>query len=270
MKADLHCHSNCSDGELSPLELIERARHLGLQHFAITDHDTVAAYAQLEHIETGDLNLHTGIEFSSMWSGRDIHIVGLDIDIEHPALLNAVEAQNQRREKRAQAIANKLEKAGVKNALDCAIEVAGKAQLGRPHFAQVLIAQGKVKNHKQAFDRYLAMGKSCYVASEWPSIEEICRVILTAGGVPILAHPTKYKMTATKLRALVKDFTNAGGKALEFSSGQSNKDSQAFLKSLCLEHKLKASPASDFHSDHQSWAKLGRVGELPADIACVV
>lgn len=267
MKVDLHCHSFCSDGEHSPLELIDKAKSTGLNILAVTDHDSIEAYQKYfsqsaESQGETPLNLHTGVELSCQWASHEIHIVGLDFDIKHEVLLSAIESQKNLRHQRAENIAQKLEKKGVKNALQEAQQLASGQAIGRPHFAEVLINQGLVKTHKQAFDRYLGIGKSCYCSSEWPDIAEVNRIIKEAGGFSVLAHPTRYKMTASKLRRLVSYFAQQQGDAIEFVGGNGSKDSEHFLRGLCEEHALMASPASDFHSEKQIWQKLGRVGEI--------
>ncbi len=184
-------------------------------------------------------------------------------------MVAAVKSQASLRRKRAENIAQKLEKKDVINAFAEAEKLASGQAIGRPHFAQVLIQQGLVKTQNQAFDRYLGIGKSCYCQSDWPDIADVNAIIKEAGGFSVLAHPTRYKMTASKLRRLVTYFAQQGGDALEFVGGSGSKDSQQFLRNLCEEHQLMASPASDFHSEKQVWQKLGRVGEIPKAITPV-
>lgn len=269
MKIDLHCHSSWSDGQLSFEALLQKAFDLELTHLAITDHDTFAGYQVFQNSKrlTNQghiLALYTGLEISCRWSNMDIHIVGLDFDIKNTMINSAMFAQNKCREERAEKIADKLEKQGFLNALEGARVFAKEGVIGRPHFAEFLVANGHVKDMKQAFDRYLAQGKSCYQASAWPDIAEAIMWIHSAGGKAVLAHPTRYKMTATKLRRLVAYFAENGGQALEFVGGAGNKDSQQFLISLCKEHRLMASAASDFHHEKQIWQQLGRTGEIPS------
>lgn len=271
MKIDLHCHSSYSDGQLSFEALLQKALALNLTHLAITDHDNFVGYQQFqlskirlsckEDIKTR-LALYTGLEISCRWSNTDIHIVGLDFDINNPELNAAMLAQQSRRTDRANKVAQKLEKQGFANALAGARSFAKGEMIGRPHFAEFLVDAGYVKDTKQAFDRYLGQGKSCYQATAWPDIAEAVAWIKAAGGKAVLAHPTRYKMTATKLRRLVAYFVEHGGQALEFVGGAGNKDSQQFLTSLCKEHGLMASAASDFHHEQQVWQQLGRTGEI--------
>jgi predicted metal-dependent phosphoesterase TrpH len=163
-------------------------------------------------------------------------------------------------------MAYKLSKQGINGALEGAKELASGGAVGRPHFAQFLVNNHHVKDFKQAFDRYLGQGKSCYQVTEWPDIAEAIDYIQKAGGQSVMAHPTRYKMTATKLRRLIAYFAENNGQALEFIGSSGSKDSQQFIASLCKEHDLLASPASDFHSEQQVWQQLGRTGDIPRSI----
>ena len=267
-KHDFHCHSNYSDGELSFDALISKAQNLGLQQLAITDHDTIAGYQKLsiEQNPSGALQLFTGVEISCRWANADIHIVGLDFDINNTELVTALAQQNNKRDERAERMGQKLAKLGIEGALLGAKALANGGAVGRPHFAQFLVNNNHAKDLKQAFDRYLGQGKSCYQVTEWPDVAEAIGWIKAANGKAVMAHPTRYKMTATKLRNLVAYFAENGGQALEFIGGSGSKDTQQFIASLCKEHNLLASAASDFHSEKQVWQQLGRTGEIPRNL----
>ena len=126
---DLHCHTNCSDGQLSPLELVHLAVDNNITHLAITDHDTVAAHRQLAAVDNLGVNLISGIELSSQWSKAGIHIVGLNIDINSPAIINAEMHQEKVRLQRLERIAYKLHKRGFENILAGAQQEAGTKQV---------------------------------------------------------------------------------------------------------------------------------------------
>ena len=155
-------HSLHSDGSLSPQALLELACERGVDQMAITDHDTISAYAELTgspEIANKSVKLITGCEFSCLWSGRNIHVVGLNLDLQEPGLLNAMEIQAKARIERAQTIADILSRQGFENTLEGAQANAAGGTIGRPHFAQYLIDAGYVKNMKQAFKQYLGAGK---------------------------------------------------------------------------------------------------------------
>ena len=162
MIIDFHCHSNASDGALSPLELIEQAIAAGIAQFAITDHDTVAGYRQAlleQHNWPAGFDLRPGVELSCRWANDTVHIVGLDIDTEHPVMLAGLQRLGEARLQRAATIAERLGRQGFTGALEGATAQAGRSQIGRPHFAAWLVSQGHVADARAAFDRYLGAGK---------------------------------------------------------------------------------------------------------------
>ncbi len=271
MKIDLHCHTQASDGQLSAADLISKAIEKQISMLAITDHDTLRAYHELRS-ENGFClpetapKLYSGVEISCLWSNMDIHIIGLDIDVDHPVLHEALEQQKLLRKARAERIAQKLEARGIKNALEESRRFARGDNIGRPHFAQLLIERGVVKNFKQAFEQYLGPGKQAYFSCEWPDIEQALSWIKEAGGQGVLAHPLRYRLTAAKLRRLLQYFKDSGGHALEFSGGSHNKDKVHLLSYLCQHHDLAVSLGSDFHSEDYSWQQLGSTAVLPAGL----
>ncbi|WP_375193506.1 PHP domain-containing protein [Marinobacter sp.] len=267
---DLHCHSTASDGALSPAALVARAAEKGVTHLALTDHDTISGLSEAATAaRTHDIQLIPGTELSCLWKSRTIHIVGLDFDPADPGLLAALEQQNDNRWARARMIASRLEKLAVPDLLDRATVRAGGDVPGRPHFAEVLVERGVVRNAAQAFKRYLGTGKAGDVKAYWPDLSEVVNWINAAGGIAVLAHPRKYQLTATKLRELTADFRRAGGRALEVStSGQSSGD-LGFLAELCRKEQLLASQGSDFHFPGAPWCELGRIMKMPDGLAPV-
>lgn len=262
---DLHCHTHFSDGLLSPEAVVARAKERGVEVLAITDHDTIAALgiAQKAALDAG-ITLISGIEFSSQWGKGGVHIVGLGVDVNSPALIAAVELQEQARAERALAIADRLSKAGFPGALFGAQEIAGNATLGRPHFAQYLVAVGAVKNINAAFKKYLGTGKPADVKYQWPLMDRVIGWIHAAGGVAVLAHPAKYELTRTKMCAMVDSFVAAGGDALEVISGLQSAALTEDLLRIANARSLHASCGSDFHLPDQDWQELGSFGKLPA------
>lgn len=267
---DLHCHSTASDGALSPAALVARAAEHGVTHLALTDHDTIAGLAEAsDAARQQGICLIAGIELSCLWKSRTIHVVGLDFNPEDEAFTAALELQNQNRWARARAIAERLDKLAIPDLLRRATAEAGGDVPGRPHFAAVLVEQGVVRNTAQAFKRYLGTGKQGDVKAYWPELSEVVRWIDEAGGIAVLAHPRKYQLTATRLRALTADFQRAGGRAIEVStSGQSSGD-LGFLAELCRRENLLASQGSDFHFPGAPWCELGRIMKMPDGLAPV-
>jgi len=293
---DLHTHSYCSDGQLSPAELVTLARRQGVTVLALTDHDTLDGIAEaqqaalepfdavanevlddaMENTTSEDttsedtntnnykpLTIITGIELSTQWRGRGIHIIGLNIDIDSPVLKAAIHAQTQTRIQRAETIAQRLEKAGVKDALAGAKRHAGGGAIGRPHFAQYMVDSGYVSTIPQAFKRYLGAGKVGDVKQCWPDIDEAVKWIVQAGGIAVLAHPDKYDLTRTKLYELLGDFSEAGGRGMEVVSGHQDKSVTLKLARAADDFSLLASCGSDFHSPKNTWQAVGRYSPLP-------
>jgi len=262
---DLHCHTHFSDGLLSPEAVVARAKERGVAVLAITDHDTIAALGIAQKAALGaGITLISGIEFSSQWGKGGVHIVGLGVDVNSPTLMAAVKFQEEARTARALAIADRLSKAGFPGALLGAQEIAGNATLGRPHFAQYLVAIGAVKNINAAFKKYLGTGKSADVKYQWPLMDQVIGWIHAAGGVAVLAHPAKYELTRTKMCALVDSFVAAGGDALEVISGLQPAALTEDLLRIAKARSLYASCGSDFHFPDQPWQDLGGFGKLPA------
>lgn len=261
---DLHSHTDCSDGHLSPSDLVLRAKAKGVDVLAITDHDTIASW-QMAEATAREIGLHLipGIEFSSQWQKIGVHIVGLNLSVDSPELHQAILAQNQSREQRSIQIAEKLNKMGIPGALEGAREIAGSATVARPHFAQYLIAQGHVKDMNAAFKKYLGQGKAADVKYQWPEITEVISWIKNAGGIAVLAHPAKYELTRTKLCKLVSEFAEAGGDAMEIISGQQPDTVTKDLLRISNQFNLYASCGSDFHQPAQPWQELGQFGRLP-------
>ncbi|WP_372986430.1 PHP domain-containing protein [Marinobacter sp.] len=261
---DLHCHSTASDGALAPVDLIARAAEKGVTHLALTDHDTLNGLPEAARAasESG-ITLVSGIELSCLWKGRTIHVVGLDFDREDPAFTARVAQQTDNRRARAAMIAERLQRLKVPDLLERATAKAGSDVPGRPHFAEALIEAGVVRNAAQAFKRYLGAGKPGDVRAYWPELPEVVQWITDAGGIAVLAHPRKYKLTATKLRELTSEFCRAGGQGIEVStSGQSSGD-LGFLAELCRRNGMWASQGSDFHFPGAPWCELGNIMKMP-------
>ncbi len=267
MIADLHTHTNASDGILRPHELVSRAKLHGVELLAITDHDTTDGIIEAQlTAQKEKIAFVAGIEFSCQWQGKGIHIVGLNIDIRNAQLQEAIAKQKATRQARAELIAERLAKAGFDGTLEGAKAIAGNAEIGRPHFAQFMVEKGFVRSAEQAFKRYLGNGKIGDVKQGWPEFDEIAPVIRTAGGRAVLAHPDKYKLTRSKLRVCLADFVAAGGEGIEVISGQQTPNITRNMAQLCERFNLLASCGSDFHHPNAGWQALGRCGKLPEDL----
>ena len=265
MIVDFHTHSLASDGALTPLELVRRAKAAGVRQFALTDHDTTAGYLSVRHTsEADEVGLISGVELSCLWATTTVHVVGLNFDADASQIIAVVEQLTQAREERAKKIAMRLAGVGIDGALEGAKAVANESQIGRPHFATWMVEAGAVNSVTEAFDKYLGARKIGDVKMFWPPLSDVVQAITQAGGVAILAHPLKYRLTGMKLRALINDFKAAGGGAIEVLNGRQPETDLKRLSQLAEGNGLMCSVGSDFHRDFEYGPKLGiDVGRLP-------
>ena len=261
---DLHSHSTASDGSLSPTALVERAIEQGVDVLALTDHDGTEGIheAQLAARDT-NLTLIPGVEISVTWGGTTIHIVGLNVDIEHSALQHGLQSMRDYRIGRAEEIAKRLDKAGIPDALEGAKKYASEIMLGRLHFAKFLVEYDYAKDISDVFKRYLVRNKPGYVPGQWASLSDAVSWITAAGGQAVIAHPARYKITATKLRRLITDFKEAGGVGFEVVSGRQHPEEVKNLVRLTEQFGLLASCGSDFHTPDNTWVELGHLATMP-------
>ena len=263
---DLHTHTTASDGSLTPTELVHLSRERGVDVLAVTDHDTVAGCAEARKVSGDGINVIGGIEFSTTCSGRSIHVVGVNVDTENADLLDGVQLQQRARKARAREIARRLTRLGIDDPYSAFAQRAGDAAIGRPHFAAHLVHAGVVKDTATAFRKYLGAGKIGDVKLGWAALEDVTSWIHAAGGVAVLAHPAKYKMTKTRLRLLVEEFAAAGGDGIEVVCGQQTPDVTRRIADIARDFDLCASIGSDFHHPGQSWSHPGCCGELPKGV----
>ena len=265
MKIDLHSHTTVSDGRMSPTELVERAVSFDVKVLAITDHDTVAGLVEAHQaIKEKALPVHLidGIEISTLWSNKDIHVVGLNVDVNHPELIALIEQQAERRDSRARKMAERLEKAGYAGALEGAVALANGGSLTRAHFGKWLVDQGHAKTMQAVFKKFLTRNNIGYVPPDWCSIEEAVNVIHNAGGIAVLAHPGRYNLTAKWIKRLLAAFAEAKGDAMEVALPQQGVQERRVLADYATHYELQASQGSDFHYP-SPWTELGRNLWLP-------
>ncbi|MBI0153588.1 PHP domain-containing protein [Gilliamella sp. W8128] len=268
MIVDLHSHTTASDGILTPSELVKRAVDNQINMLAITDHDTIKGLIEAKAtIERNNLpvKLIYGVEVSTMWKNNEIHIVGLNIDIENSHLLELLTAQEQSRIDRAISISEKLAKVSIDNAYEQAQQFSKGDIVSRAHFARFLVANNYVKDIKRAFKKYLGKSGYAYVPAKWCSIADAVNTIHAAGGQAVLAHPTRYDLTLTKLKLLISEFKSYGGDGIEVSQSRQTQDDLQRLAKLANEFELLASQGSDFH-DLLNYLDLGKTTPLPGSV----
>ncbi|WJG27322.1 PHP domain-containing protein [Vibrio furnissii] len=268
LKIDLHSHTTASDGRLNVDQLIDRAVEFNLDALAITDHDTVDALAPARAYiaERGySLTLINGIEISTVWQNKDIHIVGLNIAPNHPELNALIDQQKQHRMVRAEMIAERLQKATREGVLEEVKAIAGDAPITRAHFAKWLVDVGYVKNMQQVFKKYLTRNHPGYVPPNWCTMQEAIAAIHAAGGQAVLAHPGRYDLTTKWLKRLIAAFVDAGGDAMEVAQPQQAPQEKRNLADYAIQYNLLASQGSDFHYP-SPWMELGRNLWLPSGV----
>jgi len=264
---DLHSHSRCSDGSLSPADLVALAARAGVKALALTDHDSVAGVAEAgQAAAEAGITLIPGVELSAIWGAHNIHVVGLQVDVANPVLQEGLRRQSGARAERGRQIGARLEALGMAGAYEGALALASSPDaVSRTHFGQWLYAQRHVSTVQQGFDRYLGPRKPASVPMPWAALEETIAWVHAAGGTAVLAHPGRYPLTRTKLRALIADFKAAGGDAMEVATATEKPDMIRYLGQLAAQNGLLASQGSDYHGTPAPWIALGRFPGLPRD-----
>ena len=265
LNVDLHTHSTASDGSLLPSQLVVRAIEHGVDILALTDHDTVSGIAEgLEAAQGTDLTFIPGIEISTMWGGSCIHIVGLDIQFNNPKLKEAMLQIQKGRFQRAERINLALVKAGLPSMLEHALSISGgRGQIGRVHFARAMVQENICEDVRDVFSSYLVKGKPGYVEHYWPSLKNVVNLILEANGLPIIAHPARYKLSYNLLTYMFDEFVSYGGVGIEVATGSHSSADIERFKNISIEYDFKASRGSDFHSPSESRYDVGRAPYLP-------
>ncbi len=264
---DLHCHSTASDGALPPAELVLRAKKNGVTDLALTDHDTVAGINIAQETAAQQaINFIPGIELSCTWNKKTFHILGLNINPTNAELIAGTQGLQQIRLQRAQKIAAKLEKQKISGALEAVQLSAGTGMVTRTHFADFLLKNKHVDSLQEAFNRYLGQSKPAFVSTEWAPLEQALTWINQAGGVAVVAHPMRYKLTASWMRRFLSAFKDCGGLGMEIITARSNPDEIRRALLFAKQFELYGSVGSDFHSPQNQWVELGRLAPLPINI----
>lgn len=262
---DLHSHSTVSDGLMSPAELVARAAANGVDVLALTDHDDLGGLAAARlAADAAGVRFVNGVEISIEWSGSAFHILGLGFDAENAALRAGLAEIRSGRVDRAKRMSAALERVGVEGAFDGAMRYAENSSLiSRAHFARYLVEIGRAKDVRQVFDSYLVPGKPGYVDHRWATLEEAVGWIDGAGGIAVIAHPGRYKVSSGTLRRFIGEFRDCGGRGIEVTSGSHSPDEAGRFGRIAREFGLLASRGSDFHGPEESYVDLGRLPELP-------
>ena len=271
LNADLHCHSTASDGTLAPAAVVRRAHANGVDMLALTDHDELLGLpeATATAAELG-LRFVPGVEVSVSWLDQTLHIVGLGFDPSNAALIEGLGKVRGGRDRRAALIAAELDRIGIRGSLEGALRYAGNpALVSRAHFARYLVEVGISKNVHDVFLHYLARGKPGYVEHVWATLEDALGWIKGAGGLAVIAHPGRYRLSHVEMDILFDKFRDLGGDAVEVSCGAHDGGQVLAFARLARKFGLMASRASDFHGPEDSPIDLGRAPPLPQDLTPV-
>lgn len=271
INADLHCHSNVSDGTLPPEAVAERAAANGVTLWSLTDHDEVGgqhrAHAAAASLGMGYL---PGTEISVTFADKTVHIIGLGFDPDDPQLVEGLAATRNGRERRARDISDELAKVGIPGAFEGALKFVGNPDLiSRTHFARYIVELGVCADPHDVFKRYLAEGKPGFVPHNWARLGDAVRWITEAGGVAVIAHPGRYDFTPNEEFALFSEFKAHGGRGVEVVTGSHTVAEYARYADMAIEFDLLASRGSDFHDPSESHTDLGALPDLPGKVTPV-
>ena len=281
MKIDLHCHSTCSDGTYAPTEVVQRAQAAGVNVLALTDHDTLAGIDEARAAaEDCGITVINGVEIScehtlsggygkNKSTNKIIHVVGLDFT-DREKMDAALQQLQDSRANRGQRITEKLSELldlDFEDLWQAVLDKAGNnpQAVGRAHIGQVLFERGHVKTVQKAFDSYLADNKPAYVAIDALSMADGIKLIQACGGKAVLAHPTRYQLSATRVRKLIEEFAQLGGDACELPASSEPVSTRRMVDRSIAEHKLAVSIGSDFHGSNMPWRRLGDVPSVNSE-----
>jgi len=271
LNADLHCHSNVSDGTLSPEAVAARAHQNGVELWSLTDHAEIDGQDRArDAAHRLGMSYLSGSEISVTFAGETVHIVGLGFDTRHPDLVQGLIATRGGREQRARNMAADLERVGVRGAFEGALKYVGNPDLiSRTHFARYMVEIGLCKELPDVFKRYLTEGKPGYVKHQWAKLGDAVRWITEAGGVAVIAHPGRYDLTPNEEYALFTEFKAHGGQGVEVVTGSHTVPEYQKYADLACELDLLASRGSDFHDPSESHTDLGTLPPLPKRVTPV-
>jgi len=258
MKIDLHTHSYYSDGVLSPKEIVEKAVNSKCEFLSLTDHDSIEGlYEASEHSKFMNMGFINGVEVSAKLNSQSIHIVGLGINPKEKTLIEGLKKNNTFRIDRAKKISEGLFEAGIEKAYEKASAISKTKYITRTHFAQMLIQEKICPNMSSVFKKYMTGKKPGSVKGEWASSDEVIYWIHKAGGLAILAHPLRYKMTLTKLKKLVNSLKTLGLDGIEIVNSFSSFEDIEIAKMIADENELLYSSGSDYDGWPNQTIELG-------------
>lgn len=254
-RADLHCHTTCSDGSISPQKIIQLAKQVGLHGLSIADHDTIDAYPKaIPEAKAIGIELISGVEFSAVHNNSSVHILGYSFNLNSPELLTFCNQHRARRETRNRAMLELLEKHKMPLTMEDVLAASPLAEgsLGRPHIALAMVKKGYVPTPQDAFKRYLAEDCSCYVRGDNFTAEETINIIHQAQGFAIIAHPHLLKD-----RSLFSSLLDIKFDGLEGYYGRYLPHHNATWVTFAEKRNWIVTGGSDFHGEIKPQISLG-------------
>jgi 3',5'-nucleoside bisphosphate phosphatase len=240
---DLHMHTTCSDGALSPSDLVKKAHSVGLHAISITDHDNLAAITEVTPLATAlGIELISGVEVSTAHDNKDVHILAYFVSTAESPLNDYLAHCREQRVARTERMVGNLNRQGVKIRVEQVLAKAGQGSVGRPHIAAVLQESGYVQTYNEAFNRFIGSNCEAYEKSADTSPAEIIKLISEAGGLSFLAHPGRFVPDDT-VRYLIR----SGLDGLEIVHPSHDHARQEFYRSIANEYFLLMSGGSDYH-----------------------
>jgi predicted metal-dependent phosphoesterase TrpH len=271
LKVDLHCHSNVSDGALAPQAVAAYAKSCEVDVWALTDHDEVGGI-KAARAAARDLGMRfvAGVEISVTWAGETVHVVGLQIDEDDAALARGLAATRNGRDARGREIGERLAQAGIPGAYEGALKYVGNPDLlSRTHFARYLCEIGACDSTGDVFRKYLTEGRPGYVPHRWATLADAVAWIRCAGGIPVIAHPGRYRFSDTAEGALFDEFKQLGGTAIEVVTGSHTPDQYATYAEMARRYGFLASRGSDFHAPGEGRVEFDKLPPLPSGLTPV-
>ena len=262
---DLHIHSTASDGTLTPTEIVQSALKSTKSEkdpivIALTDHDTVAGVSEfLKEAKKYKERVTAipGVEISTNYHGVEIHILGYNVDPENKELLEQLKICRESRDGRNEKIIARLQAEGFQITMEDIKPEDPNETIARPHIAKQLMKKKYVSSVKEAFDKYLAEGRSCYVERIMPTPQEAIALIRNSGGIPVLAHLMYYKkLNAAEKEVLVSELKEAGLEGIEAYYNTYTPVEEEYVSSLAKQNALLLTGGTDFHGQNKPHISL--------------
>jgi predicted metal-dependent phosphoesterase TrpH len=256
---------------LAPAAVAAYARKGGVDVWALTDHDEIGGLKAAREAATGlGMRFVPGVEISVTWGGETVHVVGLQVNEDEPALVQGLEATRHGRDARGREIAVLLDRAGIPGAYEGALKYVGNPDLlSRTHFARYLVEIGACGSTSEVFRKYLTEGKPGYVPHRWAGLADAVGWIRKAGGIPVIAHPGRYRFTPLAEGALFDEFKQLGGNAIEVVTGSHTPDQYQTYAEVARRYGFLASRGTDFHAPGEARVEFDKLPPLPPGVTPV-